>query len=216
MTSLHEEAASQRTITMLDSSRSTAMPASESVQVCVEAKERRIGLSETSPDPGTVTERPARLTFSHSPLHSLLDFLLSSPLRPGVISLMMCNAVKVFHQPDLLKWSMGNALGHCSSHPRSLSLSLCLCPSLSLIYPVKKSFLLSIVCPEPRSFLSAFLSCLTQLSPPSLSLSLHFWSCLSPAPPFCGVWTRPLNQQHDANGQEGFGPYLWALNQLIN
>ncbi|AWP09773.1 putative ERC protein 2-like [Scophthalmus maximus] len=37
-----------------------------------------------------------------------------------VISLMMCNALKVFHQPDSLKWSMGNALGHFSSHPSSL------------------------------------------------------------------------------------------------
>lgn len=153
-------------------------------------RERGTGPYETSPDPGTISEHSARLTFSHPlaplPMLSLLDFLLSSPLCPRVISLMMCNALKVFHQPDLLKWSMGNALGHFSSHPRSLRLLVRFCLSPFLDFHLA-SFLLSIHCPEPRSFPSPFLSCLAQLSPHCLSLSLHFCSCLSPSLPPNGV-----------------------------
>lgn len=109
-------------------------------------------------------------THSHTPPFLFPWFFLSSPLYPRVISLMMFNALKVFHQPDLMKWSIGNALGHFSSHPHSLSLSLHLCCSLSLHFPLP-SFPRSIYCPpEPRSFPSAYLSCLTQLSPCTISV----------------------------------------------
>lgn len=140
---------------------------------------RRAGPPAASPDPGTVSECPAKLTFSPPPPPPLPDFLLSSLLCPRVISLMMCNALKVFHQPDLLKWSMGNALGRFSSHPRSLSLLLRLCLSLSLIFLVK-SFLLSVLCSKASFFPSAFLCCLLHLSPQSLCVSLNFCFCLSP------------------------------------
>lgn len=114
--------------------------------------------------------------FHIPPPQSFLDFFfLSSPLCPRVISLMMCNALKVFHQPDLLKWSIGNALGHFSSHPLSLSLSLHHYFSLAPHF-LLPSFLWSIHCPDPPSFPSTFLSCLTQLSCCSLSIFPHFCS----------------------------------------
>lgn len=143
MTSPHKGASSQLAINMqLHSRQSTATLASDSGKTeCVwkgllGGVERGTGPSETSPDPGTISERHARLTFSHpSPPCFFLGFLLSSPLCPRVISLMMCNALKVFYQPDLLKWSMGNAMAYFSSHPRSLSLSLCRCLFLSRLSP---------------------------------------------------------------------------------
>lgn len=122
----------------------------------------------------------ARLTFSHpSPLsfHSLLDFLLSSPLCPGVISLMMCNALKVLHQPDLLKWSMGNAPGVTFLHtPPLLPFSVsCLSPAI-----------ISAVRPLSRASFSPI--CLLKLSWPitstlSLPFSLSLFLSLSLSPP---------------------------------
>lgn len=139
------------------------------------------GPSETSPDPG----RLPPTTHHPCPAHSLSGFFLFlPPLCPRVISLMMCNTLKDFHQPDLLKWSMGNALGHVSSHPCSLRLSLSLCFSLSPVF-LLSTFLLSTHCPEPCSLSSAFLCCLFRLHPCFLSFSPHFCCFLSP--PLCGV-----------------------------
>ncbi len=153
-----------------------------------EYRERGTGPPETSPDPGTVSECPARLTFSHiTPFPSLFSwsFFFSSPLYPRVISLMMCNALKVLHQSDLLKWSMGNAPGSLFFTPL---LSKSLAPSLRL----------SVSCSSPAIFsavhllsLASFLCiCLLKLSHliismlsfpfspplfPSLSLSPTLW-----------------------------------------
>lgn len=128
------------------------------------------------------------------------------PLCPNVISLMMCNALKVLHQPDLLKWSMGNALGHFSSHPSPLSLSLRLCFSPSLLTLSLRSILQLIRCPEHGSFPSAFFSCLALLSPPSFSLSLRSCFRLFLSLLLRGVWTRPLNQQHRRKWTRGIWP----------
>lgn len=114
--------------------------------------------SETSPDPGTVSEPP-------TPLCSVLG----SPVCAVVISLMMCNALKALHQPYSLKRSMGNALGRFSSHPQPLSLShFPACPCLGSLSC--RRLCCPSVLPEPHFFPSAFLSCLPQLYPDSLSL----------------------------------------------
>lgn len=166
----HKTGAVQHAIILkLDSCQSITSLASETGKECVERlREEPVPLKHHL----TLALLQPALPNSHShpsSPHSLLDFLLSSPLCPRVISLMMCNALKVFHQPDLLKRSMGNALGHFFSHPCFLSLSL----PLPLVFLIQSS-LLSSHCPEPCVFPSAFLSCLTQLSPRSLSLVLDF------------------------------------------
>lgn len=97
---------------------------------------------------------------------------------------MTRNALKALHQPDLLKRSMGNALGRFSSHPQPLSLSHRPCLSVSGVSPHAVVSAVHLFSPSPGFFPSAFLSCLPQLYPDSLSLSLHFGSCLpAPAPP---------------------------------
>lgn len=130
-----------------------------------------------------------------------------------VISLMTCNALKALHQPDLLKRSMGNALGHFSSHPQPLSLSHRPCLSVSRVSLLPSS-LLSICSPR-----AAFLPiCLIKLSPLIISgLSLPFspflflsLPLLSPPPPH-GVWTGPLNQQHQRKWTRGIWPLPLSL-----
>lgn len=125
-----------------------------------------------APLPDSHSHIPPPLSF-----HSFLDFLRSSPLCPGVISLMMCNALKVLHQPDLLKWSMGNAPGVTFLHtPSLLPLSVsCLSPAIiSAVRPL-----------SPASFSPI---CLLKLSWPitstlSLPFSLSLFLSLSLSPP---------------------------------
>lgn len=161
---------------------------------------------ETSPDPGAISEPP---TPHCSILYPRFSYSLVCAI---VISLMTCNALKALHQPDLLKRSMGNALGHFSSHPQPLSLSHRPCLSVSRVSLLPSS-LLSICSPR-----AAFLPiCLIKLSPLIISgLSLPFSPFLFlslpllPPPPH-GVWTGPLNQQHQRKWTRGIWPLPLSL-----
>lgn len=127
-----------------------------------------------------------------------------SPVCAAVISLMTCNVLKALHQPDLLKWSMGNALGHFSSHPHSLNLSHRLASPCLASLSCHPSCCPSVL-PKPHFFPSAFLNCPPQLYPDALSLSLHFCPP-PPLSPLRGVWTGPLNQQHQRKWTRGIWP----------